>query len=132
LPSEIPFLPGLDATVTVHQGKLLTQWALPDVDPGQIAEDAYKRMREAGPNATKRMAAFQSLQPAPETASRLDEALVRLCTQLEGDGWSVEQDETSEVPFPRRRIVLAKGGRERELARGAIFGLPAVTMRELS
>jgi hypothetical protein len=31
-----------------------------------------------------------------------------------------------------KRVVLVRGESRREVARGAIFGLPAITMRELT
>jgi hypothetical protein len=132
LPDEVPFLPGLDTTVTVRKEKLLTQWALPDVDPAKVADAAFKRMKSKGAGGSKRRKAFESLGPPPETVGRLDDVLRGLSTALEEDGWSVEEEETREVPFPMRRIVLGRGESQREVARGAIFGLPMITMRELT
>lgn len=132
LPDEIPFAPGLETTVTVRNEKLLTQWALPDVDPWSVADSAFERIRAAGQGASERVEAFRSLGTSREIVDRLDEELTRLREELEGEGWGVEEEETRESPFPRRRIVLAQGARKREVARGAIFGLPTITMRELT
>ena len=132
LPEDIPFLPGLDTTVTVRKKKLLTQWALPDVDPAKVADAAFKRMKSQTPGASKHKKASPPPGPSPEIVSRLDEQLTSLRGTLEGDGWGVEEEETREVPFPMRRIVLIRAGNRREVARGAIFGLPTITMRELT
>jgi len=132
LPQGVPFLPGLDTTVTIRHERLLTQWALPDVDPGGIAEAASRRMQAAGPDANKRRDVFRSLAPSPEIVCRLDEVLSLLREALERDGWAVEDEETREVPFPLRRLVLVRGASRTEVARGAIFGLPSITMRELT
>jgi len=89
-------------------------------------------MKSQGASSSKRRKAFESLGPSPGTVSRLDEVLESLSAALEGEGWGVEAEETHEVPFPMRRVVLVRGESRREVARGAIFGLPAITMRELT
>ena len=132
LPDDVPFLPGLETTVTVRKEKLLTQWALADVDPARVADSAFNKIQAARRNTSKRREAFQSLGPSPEVTNRLDGELTSLRERLEDEGWGIEEEETREVPFPVRRIVFVRGARKREGARGAIFGLPTLTMRELT
>jgi hypothetical protein len=110
---SLPFASGLVSTIVEQSDFMWVQWSLPDVDPTEVAASAT---------------AFSGIQPDTVTKLRLDERLTALITSARGSGWMVHSDESTELPFSMRKVVLTRDGRRRELARGGIFGLPTITL----
>jgi hypothetical protein len=127
---SLPFASGLVSTI-VEQGDFMwVQWSLPDVDPTEVVASALTAIAASPEDEQhrQRVAAFQGMQPDTVTRQRLDERLAALITSARGSGWMVHSDESTELPFSMRKVVLTRDGRRRELARGEIFGLPTITL----
>jgi hypothetical protein len=128
---DLPYASEL-VTTMVEQGDFTwVQWSLPDVDPAKVAAAAMTVISEApgGEGQRQRAQAFRDMQPDETTKRRLDERLTALIDSASRSGWKVERDESTELPFSMRKVVLARDGQVRELVRGGVFGLPTITLR---